>query len=115
MGLLELILAHLNSNYQKSLCMCDEYFLCCDCFPMPVRVDSLRAEERVNLRQFIVSEVPAKNGVLVPGTSQGTLCLGTRNPPASLTLRSWKCQKEKERGPGVGNVSEEWLPSLRSG
>lgn len=78
---------------------------------MPVWVCSLRAEQRVNLRRFIVSEVQARNEVLVPGAS---LCLGTQNPPASLALWGWKCQKE-ERGPGVGKVPEEWLPSLGSG
>ena len=79
---------------------------------MPVQVCSLRAEERVNLSHFIVREVQARNGVLVPGAS---LCPGTRNPPASLVSRSLKCQKGKGRGPGVGKVSEEWLPSLGNG
>jgi len=63
MSVLELVLAHLNSNLE----MCDECFLCCDYFPMPVWVCSLRAEERVEIRHFIRSEVQARNGVLAPG------------------------------------------------
>lgn len=48
---------------------CDECFLCCDYVPVPVRMCSLRAEERAYVRHFIATRVQARDGVFVPGTS----------------------------------------------
>lgn len=62
-------------------------------------------------RGFIASRIQARNGVRVPGTA---LSPDTWNSHASLTLESWNGQKEKERGPGVEKVFQEWLPSLGS-